>query len=113
MSWRYLASDLIEFQMYYSPKKRYWDPDQTPELPVKVVAQILGVTPETVQDKKTSGKLLDYRPESVRRHLLKNHSRRVAQAEKRRLRSMVSNLRREISRLRKRLSTFETNIAGR
>jgi hypothetical protein len=101
-----MASDLIEFQMYYSPKKRYFDFDQTPELPVKVVAQILGVTPETVHDKKSSGKLVDYRPESVRRHLLKNHSRRVAQAEKRRLRSKVSNLRWEIRRLRQRLSSL-------
>ena len=43
VSWRYLESDLQHFRLYYSPWKRYWDPDINPELPVKVVAKILAL----------------------------------------------------------------------
>jgi hypothetical protein len=104
VTWRYLMTDLDEFINTRRNRKRYWDPEEDAELPVAVVARILGVTKETAHVQRSRGRLNDYRPESVRSYLLKSHSRKVARDVKRCAQSRESNLRYEICRLRMRLA---------
>ena len=69
VTWRYRQEDLDDFVLRHSNRKRYWDPDPDSELPVKVVARLLGVAVETVYVLKSRGKLADYQPETIGRYL--------------------------------------------
>ena len=103
VTWRYLLSELDEYRMPHQNSKRFRDP-QKEELPAIVAAKILAVTVESLYVLKSRGRLRDYRPETIRTYLLKANSRNVAREVKRRARFRESNLRWEISRLRKRAS---------
>jgi hypothetical protein len=69
VTWRYRQEDLDNFVLRHSNRKRYWDPEEDAELPVRVVARLLNVTTETVYVLKSRGKLSDYQPETIRDYL--------------------------------------------
>jgi hypothetical protein len=100
---RFRQEDLDDFVLTHSNRKRYWDPDEDPELPVGVSARLLGVTPESLYVLKSRGKLADYQPETIRSYLQKTCLRKVAREIRRKARERESGLRAEIRRLRDKL----------
>lgn len=112
-AWRYLMSDLDEFKLTHRNAKRYWDTEEDPELPVRVVAQILAITPGTVSVLKSRGKLTDYRTESVRAYPEKSYKRRLSRKFTAQAKSKVSKLRLEVRRLQERLCTNSDHVHNR
>jgi hypothetical protein len=63
--WRYRYIDLLILCQRHLIRRHLWDPLVEEELPVSIVARILGITEHSVWQAKYRGQLKDYLPESI------------------------------------------------
>lgn len=75
-AFRYRVRDLRDYyDRHGSGQQRYWHPSPNEELPICIVAALLGISEQAVKTSKFLNRLKDRKPATVRAYLLKMYLR--------------------------------------